>query len=343
MAELNPDFFKIADNIIKRIIYRKADKYPQKALGYDDKLSPKEYREELFQDFWAYNFLNQEEKYHNKWKELENKKFVNYIANSIDNHLKKRRNKRNPRSNNLRRNMKAYLKELSLEGVIELFYKGKGKWKTISRARTLFKDKDSKSSSVDLPAILSVLKEIDFNSIANVAKEVEDGINIKGKELKALLEQIFSKIDGWIFLEDLQVALQSNNPLLRDAKDDDKGNDDSKSLRGEPAPTIDEQVIHSSSEGILNPFLGEPVPNIDEQIILQIKLNECLEALTERQMRILELKTDKGLNREGELTDEKIAKILKKENIGCHGSIVNRDWTKIRKIFEEIMQKKEDD
>ena len=326
MAELNPDFFKIAYPIIRGIMYRKADKYPQIALGYNVELSLKEYREDLFQDFMAYNFMERYKTYYERWKELEEKEFANYIARSIDNDLQRKRNQINPRSHNLWRNVNKCLEELSSERVIELFARGKGQRKTISRARTLFKDKESKSSAVDLYDILSIFKELDHTLFNNVAKETSNGVRINKNELKGVLKHIFSEIDGWIFIEDLQKALQSNIPLTLDCRIEAIG------VKGEDEE--DEVTLEniSSSEH-----------TIEEELAIRIKLKKCLKALTERQMRIFELKTDKRANQGKKLTYQNISEILKKENLGCDGSTVQREWKRIEAIFEDIMQKEESD
>lgn len=318
MAELDPDFFKIAFNITKRFIYRKADKYFQKALGYDVELSPVEYREELLQDFMTYNFMKGYETYYNRWKELKDKEFVNYIARSIDNHLQRKRNQINPRSHNLWRNMMEKLENLSSDGVIEL---------RKYQARSFSKDRSSSSFVVYFYNILSIFKELDHTLFDNVAKETSDGVRINKEELKKLLKLIFANADGWIFLEDLCDALQSKIPLLRDFRD-----------------RIIKHIVDEGDE-LINPLenISSSDPTIEEEFVIHIKLKECLKALTERQMRIFELKTDKRANQGKKLTYQNISEILKKENMGCDVSTVHREWKRIEKIFRTIMQKEEDD
>lgn len=328
MAELDPDFFKIACNIIKRSIYRKVDKYSPKALGYDVKLSLKEYREELFQDFITYNFMERRETYYESWKKSERDRFVNYIGISIDRYLQRKKSQRNPRSNNLWRNMTECLRKLSEERVIEL---------REYRARLCSEDVVSRASLVSPDVILSVFRELDYSLLKNLVKETNSGVRINKEELKKLLKLILAKVDGWVYFENLQSALESNNPLFRDAVD---------------ADTEASSPKHDERDEILNPLenIPSPAPTIEEVLIereksleKRIRLKQFHNVLSDRQMRIYELVTDKRANKDKKLTYKEISEILKSENMGCDLSTVQRECKRIEKIYQNIMQKEEDD
>ena len=275
------EFLKVSFDFIERIIARKAETYSQKSIGYEIEDEKHKYVEMLIQDFITDNFLPQQHLYENRyrlWKDdgKKDKGYSTYIGNAIKNYLLKRRSDQTPRHRDLVRNIGEIWKASAKQGILELSYNGKGDFKTPIAARILSKTR-CPSTTAEPPWLKTVLSRFDHQLIASIAKEADNqlGMMIVRDNLKAVLKQVFSITDRWIYLYSLCDELEALNPLLQD-------------IRVPSAP---------------------PPGGIDSY--LYVRLKECVGSLSEWQKRVYELNTDPVLNREHPLTNNDIAKRLK--------------------------------